>query len=71
MLQELPYKRRDFHGGILWTFAHISAPSGPRIEVETRVIDLGVINKGAPAEAKFTIRNAGDQILEILRAKPG
>jgi hypothetical protein len=48
-----------------------AAPSGPRIEVEAKEIDLGVINKGAVAEATFTIRNGGDQILKITRAKPG
>jgi hypothetical protein len=48
-----------------------AVPSGPRIEVEESEIDLGVISKGAPAEATFTLRNSGDQTLEIIRAKPG
>jgi hypothetical protein len=48
-----------------------AAPSGPRIEAEAAEIDLGMIDRGAPAEAKFTLRNSGDQTLKIIRAKPG
>jgi hypothetical protein len=47
------------------------APSGPRIEVDATEIDLGVLDKGVVAEAKFTLRNTGDQTLKIIRAKPG
>jgi hypothetical protein len=48
-----------------------TAPIGPRIEVEVTEIDLGQIDRGADAEAKFTLRNTGDQTLQILKAKPG
>ena len=48
-----------------------AAPSGPRIEVDATEIDLGVLDKGATAEATFTLRNGGDQTLKIIRAKPG
>jgi len=48
-----------------------AAPAGPHIEVEAAEIDLGVVDKGAPAEAKFTLRNSGDQMLQIIRVKPG
>jgi hypothetical protein len=47
------------------------APSGPRIEVDAAELDLGVLDKGVTAEAKFTLRNSGDETLKIIRAKPG
>jgi hypothetical protein len=47
------------------------APIGPRIEVDATEIDLGAISRGEKAEAKFTLRNTGDQTLKILKAKPG
>jgi hypothetical protein len=49
----------------------VAAPSGPRIEVDAAEIDLGALDKGVTAEAKFTLRNSGDQTLKIIRAKPG
>jgi hypothetical protein len=48
-----------------------AAPIGPRLEVDPMEIDLGPIDRGEDAEAKFTLRNTGDQTLEILKAKPG
>lgn len=48
-----------------------AATIGPRLEIEPREIDLGPIDRGADVEAKFTLRNTGDQTLEILKAKPG
>ncbi len=48
-----------------------TAPIGPRLEIDIKEIDLGPINKGDDAEARFALRNTGDQPLEILNAKPG
>lgn len=48
-----------------------AAAIGPRLEVDATEIDLGQIDKGADAKATFTLRNTGDQTLEILKAKPG
>jgi len=45
--------------------------SGPRAEYEAKTFDLGEISKGAPARAVFKVRNAGDEPLKILKAKPG
>jgi hypothetical protein len=47
------------------------ASTGPRIVVDEPDLDLGQLDKGVAAEAKFTLRNAGDETLKILRAKPG
>jgi hypothetical protein len=35
------------------------------------VIDLGQLVRGEKAEASFALRNEGDAVLRILRAKPG
>lgn len=43
----------------------------PRLVAETREIDLGQVVRGATAEARFELRNEGDDVLRILRAKPG
>jgi hypothetical protein len=48
-----------------------SAAIGPRLEVDPMEIDLGAVDRGEDAEARFTLRNTGDQTLKILRAKPG
>lgn len=44
---------------------------GPRLVVETNVIDLGQVVHGESAEARFALRNEGSEVLRILRAKPG
>jgi hypothetical protein len=67
-------------GGVTWgqKIAEASAgepekpaASGPRIEIAQREIDLGSLFRGESAEARFEIRNLGDETLRILRAKPG
>jgi hypothetical protein len=43
----------------------------PRLVVESKEIDLGQLVRGESAEASFALRNEGDAVLRILRAKPG
>jgi hypothetical protein len=43
----------------------------PRLEVPRHRIYLPNIPQGAPAEARFVLRNTGDGVLRILSAKPG
>ena len=47
------------------------AAIGPRMIIEQAEIDLGRVNKGSTAEAKFVLRNTGDEVLKILSARPG
>jgi hypothetical protein len=42
-----------------------------RIEVESYEVDLGTIDRGDLVEARFAIRNVGEQDLRILKVKPG
>lgn len=50
--------------------AQETAPA-PRLVLETNLIDLGQLVRGESAEARFALRNEGDAVLRILRAKPG
>ena len=43
----------------------------PRLVVDSKEIDLGQLTRGESAEADFVLRNEGDAVLRILRAKPG
>lgn len=45
--------------------------AAPRLVLDTEVIDLGQLVRGESAEASFALRNEGDAVLRILRAKPG
>jgi hypothetical protein len=45
--------------------------SGPRVETETTLIDLGQLARGETSEARFALHNRGDETLQILRVKPG
>ena len=44
---------------------------GARIEMEQVEVDLGQLVRGETAEARFAIHNRGDEILRIVKAKPG
>ncbi len=48
-----------------------TAAAGPRAVVETPKIDLGQVPRGDSVEARFVIRNDGDEVLRILKVKPG
>jgi hypothetical protein len=48
-----------------------NAATGPRVEAETTLIDLGQLLRGETSEARFALHNRGDETLRILRAKPG
>ena len=48
-----------------------AAVAGPRLEIAATEIDLGSLSKGETAEARFELRNSGDEVLRILEAKPG
>ena len=45
--------------------------AGPRARADVIEIDLGVLPRGAQAEAEFVLRNDGDEVLRVLQAKPG
>lgn len=47
------------------------AASGPRVEVDAREIDLGTVVRGETVKARFVLRNTGDEVLRVLKAKPG
>ena len=44
---------------------------GPRIQTDIREFDFGEVVKGDVVEGRFELRNAGDEMLEIVRVKPG
>ncbi len=46
------------------------AASSPRLVVAESAIDLGSVREGTSVRAVFTLRNEGDAVLSILRAKP-
>jgi hypothetical protein len=48
-----------------------AARSGPILVVPAKEVDVGEVFRGEPAEARFELRNEGDETLHILRAKPG
>ena len=59
----------------LTAFATFSGPTfsatGPRIASDQLEIDLGEVVKGDVVEARFELRNTGDELLQIVRVKPG
>ena len=46
-------------------------PSGPRLRVDEMQVDLGTLIKGDRSVAEFALHNDGDEILRILKVKPG
>lgn len=46
-------------------------PAAPHMEIEQESIDLGQVVRGETAEAVFTIRNTGADVLKILNVRPG
>lgn len=48
-----------------------AAPSGPRLEVEKLLVDMGQVTPGPQIRFVFPIRNAGTAPLEIVRVNPG
>jgi hypothetical protein len=48
-----------------------AAHAAPVVETAASEIDLGELIRGAAAEARFTLRNTGDETLRILGAEPG
>lgn len=49
----------------------VVAAGTPRIEVPVEEIDLGRVNRGEVAEARFVLRNVGDGELRIEEPDPG
>ena len=47
------------------------APAGPRLEFESKEIDLGDLDRGQVVTARFAARNVSDQPVRIQRVKPG
>ena len=47
------------------------APAGPRLEFESKEIDLGDLDRGQVVTARFAARNISDQPVRIQRVKPG
>jgi len=48
-----------------------AAPDSPRLEFESMEVDLGDIDRGSVAVARFTARNVGEHPVRIERVKPG
>ena len=44
---------------------------GPRIVIEEKSFDAGEIKEGAVIEYTFTVKNRGDEVLEIRKVSPG
>ena len=44
---------------------------GPRLRVSQTLVDLGVVQVGSPAEARYSLENTGDAPLEILSVESG
>jgi len=44
---------------------------GPRVRIEPKEIDLGEMVRGDVREARFRILNEGDEVLRIIRVRPG
>ena len=47
------------------------SPAAPRLQFETKELDLGSLDRGQVATARFSVRNVSDQPMRILRVKPG
>ncbi len=45
--------------------------AGPKLVVERPSISVGEVIRGEVREARFALRNGGDQPLRILRVNPG
>jgi hypothetical protein len=43
----------------------------PKLQIVDREVDLGKLHRGDKAEARFELRNVGDEVLRIQRVKPG
>ena len=48
-----------------------SSAVGPRIQADVREVDFGEVVKGDVVEGRFELRNRGDEMLNIVRVKPG
>ena len=44
---------------------------GPKFFLKEQEVDLGDVKEGEIIEHTFTVRNQGDETLEIVRVKPG
>jgi len=44
--------------------------TGPKLRIEQKVVDLGTLREGETVDARFVLRNEGDAVLKIHRAKP-
>ena len=47
------------------------SPAAPRLQFETKELDLGSLDRGQVVTARFSVRNVSDQPVRILRVKPG
>ncbi len=56
---------------LILAFGGLAEAAQPKLEIRTMQIDLGQIARGAPAEARFELRNTGDETLQVIRVKPG
>ena len=54
-------------GGHCWA----QEPSGPKMVFEETDFDAGQVLQGEIIEHAFTVRNSGDQALEIHKVNPG
>lgn len=54
---------------LAWAQPSPAVPA-PRLVVAESSIDLGSVQEGTSVRAVFTLRNEGDAVLSVLRAKP-
>lgn len=50
---------------------HCHSAAGPRLVIEEKTHDAGVILQGGIIEHSFTVFNKGDEILSINKVRPG
>jgi hypothetical protein len=51
--------------------AAATVTAGPKLVVESTVVDLGQVTRGGTVNGTFLLRNTGTETLKILSAKPG
>ncbi len=61
---------------IIWLFLYLPAglaqqATGPRIVLEEKFFDAREVKEGEVIEHTFTVRNKGDEALEIRKVSPG
>jgi len=60
---------------LMFVFSTYSAQAqqsqGPKMVLKEQVFDFGKVQQGEVIQHSFEVFNQGDQVLEIIRVKPG